>query len=86
MCLLHFNSVRYFRARGRYTHVSHEFDVALCCVTLETAALSLSLVGHSSSMALANKHENVKPLELFALELNICNLTYHLNHKSQNIS
>ena len=49
ICLLHLNSVRYFRVRGRYggdAHVLHEFDVTLCGITVENAALSLSMVGH----------------------------------------
>ena len=55
ICLLHLNSVRYFRVRGRYggdIYSFHEFDVALCgittemAITLENAALSLSLLGH----------------------------------------
>jgi len=28
-------------------HVSHEFDVALCDITVDNVALSFSLVGHS---------------------------------------
>ena len=35
--------------RGRYggdVHVFHEFDAALCGITVENAALCLSLVGH----------------------------------------
>ena len=38
-----------FHVRGRHggdAHEFHEFDVALCGVTAETAALSLSLVSH----------------------------------------
>ena len=49
VCLLHLNSVRYLHVRGRYggdTHMFHEVDVVLCGITAETAALSLSLVGH----------------------------------------
>ena len=33
-------------SNGGDIHVFHEFDVALCDVTVENAALSLSLVGH----------------------------------------
>ena len=35
---------------GGDTNVSHEFDEALCGVTVENAALSLSLVGYSWSI------------------------------------
>ena len=49
ICILHFNSVRYFRVRERYDgdiHMFHEFDLALCGIKVENAALSLSLIGH----------------------------------------
>ena len=49
ICLLHSKSMRYFRVRWRYggdCHMPHEFDMALCGITIENAALSLSIVGH----------------------------------------
>ena len=51
ICLLHLNSVRYFRVRGRYgvMVICHINLMALCGITVQNAALSLSLVGHPCS-------------------------------------
>ena len=43
ICLLHLTSER--KVRGD-AHVSHEFDVARCGITIENAVLSLALVSH----------------------------------------
>ena len=50
ICLLHLSSIGCFLVRGKDGGVMlmcpHEFDVALFDVTVDNAALSLSLIGH----------------------------------------
>ena len=49
------SSERYFRVRGSNggdLHVFHEFDVALCGITVENAACSLLPVGYPCSITL----------------------------------
>ena len=45
------SSVRYSREDRGHVHVLHEFDVALCSITVKNMALSFSLVRHPDSDA-----------------------------------
>ena len=49
ICLRHLSSIRYIRVRGKdgvILRCPHEYDVALCSITVKNVALSLLLFGH----------------------------------------